>query len=100
MLNPKQSDKLASIILYTIAGLVILILAALVGYILVQGVPHLSWHFLTSPSSAFTAGGGIGVQLFNSFYLLIITMLISFPIALGAGVYLHEYAIKSRGSTY
>ena len=70
MLNPKQNDKLASAILYAIAGLVILILAALVGYILVQGVPHLSWHFLTAPSSSFTAGGGIGVQLFNSFYLL------------------------------
>ncbi|AEJ23851.1 phosphate ABC transporter permease PstA [Weissella koreensis] len=91
-MSAKKSDKLATIILYGIAGFVILILAALLGYILVQGIPHLSWHFLTSPAESFTAGGGIGIQLFNSFYLLIITMVISFPIALGAGIYLNEYA--------
>lgn len=97
MVNAKRADKIATAFLYGIAGFVIVILAALLGYILIQGVPHLSWEFLTSPSTAFSAGGGIGIQLFNSFYLLIITMLISFPIALGAGIYLNEYANpKSR----
>lgn len=91
-MNAKKSDKLATIILFSIAGFVILILSALLGYILIQGIPHLSWHFLTSPAESFTAGGGIGIQLFNSFYLLVITMIISFPIALGAGIYLNEYA--------
>ncbi|KRN74814.1 hypothetical protein IV73_GL001091 [Weissella kandleri] len=91
-MNAKQVDKIATGILYTIAGFVILVLLALLGYILVQGVPNLSWHFLTAPAEAFSAGGGIGIQLFNSFYLLILTMVISFPIALGAGIYLNEYA--------
>ncbi|TYC49850.1 phosphate ABC transporter permease PstA [Weissella muntiaci] len=96
-MNAKTANKVATGTLYFIAGFVILILAALLGYILVQGVPHLSWHFLTAPATAFTAGGGIGVQLFNSFYLLILTMIISLPIALGAGIYLNEYANpKSR----
>lgn len=54
---------------------------------------------LTSPATAFTAGGGIGIQLFNSLYLLIITMIISFPIALGAGIYLNEYANKKSRVT-
>lgn len=91
-MNAKNADKIATGVLYAIAGIVILILAALLGYILIQGVPHLSWHFLTAPASAFTDGGGIGIQLFNSLYLLLITMLLSFPIALGAGIYLNEYA--------
>ncbi|MCM0595021.1 phosphate ABC transporter permease PstA [Weissella uvarum] len=91
-MKPKTADKIATGVLYAIAGIVILILAALLGYILIQGVPHLSWHFLTAPATAFTAGGGIGIQLFNSLYLLLITMLLSFPIALGAGIYLNEYA--------
>jgi len=94
MLNPRRADKLASGVLYAIAGFVILVLVALLGYILIQGLPHLSWHFLTSPAKSFTAGGGIGIQLFNSLYLLLITMIISFPIALGAGIYLNEYASK------
>ncbi|WP_179394360.1 phosphate ABC transporter permease PstA [Lacticaseibacillus absianus] len=92
---PKKVDKLATVVLYTIAGVIIVILASLLGYILVQGVPHISWHFLTSPAKSFEAGGGIGIQLFNSFYLLLLSMLISVPLALGAGIYLAEYAKKN-----
>lgn len=94
MLNAKRVDKIASSVLYGIAGFVVIVLAALLGFILYRGIPHLSWHFLTSPAKAFEAGGGIGIQLFNSFYLLLITMIISFPIALGSGIYLNEYASK------
>ncbi|KRK48065.1 phosphate ABC transporter permease PstA [Secundilactobacillus kimchicus] len=91
-MNPKLSNKIANGALYGIAGFIVLILAALLGYIIITGLPMLNWHFLTTPARAFTAGGGIGIQLFNSFYLLLLTLLISFPIALGAGIYLNEYA--------
>lgn len=91
-MNAKRQNKVAIGTLYGIAGLVVLILLALLGYILVSGVPQLSWHFLTAPAKAFTKGGGVGIQLFNSFYLLILAMLISFPIALGSAIYLYEYA--------
>ncbi|CUS25941.1 phosphate ABC transporter, permease protein PstA [Paucilactobacillus oligofermentans DSM 15707 = LMG 22743] len=91
-MNAKRSDHLATGLIYTFVAIVVLILFGLIGYILVSGVPHLSWHFLTTPSKAFAAGGGIRDQLFNSLYLLILTLIISFPIALGAGIYLAEYA--------
>lgn len=90
-MTSKKQNQLAIGALYGIAGLVVLILLALLGYILVSGMPKLSWHFLTSPAKAFLSGGGVGIQLFNSFYLLILAMLISFPIALGAAIYLYEY---------
>lgn len=95
-MNTKTADKIATGVIYAISGIVALILFAMLAFILVQGVPHLSWHFLTSPARAFEAGGGIGIQLFNSFYLLILAMLISFPIALGAAIYLNEYAQKNH----
>lgn len=44
----------------------------------------------------FKEGGGIGPELFNSFYLLVLTLLISVPIALGGAIYLTEYAPKNR----
>lgn len=75
--------------------IIITILASLLLYILGRGIPHISWEFLTQPSKSFQVGGGIGIQLFNSFYLLIITMLISIPISLGAGIYLAEYSKKN-----
>jgi len=91
-MKAKRQNAIAIGTLYGISGFVVLILLALLGYILASGMPQLSWHFLTSPAKAFLAGGGVGVQLFNSFYLLILAMLISFPIALGAAIYLYEYA--------
>ena len=36
------------------------------------------------------------VQLFNSFYMLVITLIISIPLGLGAGIYLAEYAKQGR----
>ncbi|MBS9336267.1 phosphate ABC transporter permease PstA [Fructobacillus papyrifericola] len=94
-MNAKTADKVATGVIYTIAASVALVLVAMLAFILVRGLPHLSWHFLTAPARSFEAGGGIGVQLFNSFYLLILAMLISFPIALGAAIYLNEYAKPS-----
>lgn len=94
-MDPKTMNKVALTTIKIIAGLVVLILAFLLGRILLQGVPHISWHFLTSPSQEFVSGGGISYQLFNSFYLLVLTLLISFPISLGAGIFLSEYAPKN-----
>ena len=94
-MKAKTADKIATGFIYAISGIVALSLFAMLSFILVRGVPHLSWHFLTSPARAFEAGGGVGVQLFNSFYLLILAMVISFPIALGAAIYLNEYAKKN-----
>ena len=82
-MNAKRSDKIATGVLYIVSGIIVLILAALLLYILVRGIPHISWSFLTEPSKAYQEGGGIGIQLF------------SFPISLGAGIYLSEYAGKN-----
>ena len=95
-MNSKKGDRLATNIIYFMAGVIVLILAFLLSYILIQGVPNISWKFLTTPSKVFEAGGGISVQLFNSFYLLILSMLISLPISILAGIYLAEYAPKNK----
>ena len=93
-MHAKKIDKIATGVLYAIAGIIVTILASLILYILVRGLPHVSWTFLTSKSSSYQPGGGIGIQLYNSFFLLVITLIISFPLSLGAGIYLSEYAKK------
>lgn len=94
-MKAKTADKIATGVIYGIAASVAFVLIAMLAFILVRGLPHLSWHFLTAAARSFEAGGGIGIQLFNSFYLLILALLISFPIALGAAIYLNEYAKPS-----
>ena len=99
-MHAKKLDKIATAILYTIAGIIVAILASLILYILVRGLPHVSWSFLTGKSSSYQAGGGIGIQLYNSFLLLVITLFISVPLSMGAGIYLAEYAKKGRVTNF
>ncbi|MEE1372326.1 MAG: phosphate ABC transporter permease PstA [Parolsenella sp.] len=98
-----RQDKIATGVLTAIVGLVLALLAAIVIYILARGL----WKvvqpgFLTNPSSDKELPG-IAFQLFDSFYMLVITLLISVPISLGAAIFLVEYApdnwITSAAST-
>lgn len=91
-MNAKRNDKIATVVIHILVAIVVLILVGILGNILITGVPHLSWHFLTSEASSYKAGGGVRDQLFNSLYLLVLTTIISLPIALGAAIYLSEYA--------
>ncbi|MBS4750755.1 phosphate ABC transporter permease PstA [Granulicatella sp. zg-ZJ] len=99
-MNAKQQDKIATIVLYSIAGVICLILASLVGYVLIHGIEHVNWRFLTSNPESIKAGGGILPELWNSFYLLVLTLLISTPISLGAAIYLSEYAPKNKTTEF
>jgi phosphate transport system permease protein len=76
--------------------LILAILATFLGYMLYKGLPVLSWSFITGMSSDINAGGGVGAQLFNSFYILGLSMVFSIPVAVGAGIYLAEYAGNDR----
>lgn len=80
-----------------LTGIFILgLLAAFLGYLLYKGLPVLNPHFIFGKSSDIMAGGGVGGQLFNSFYMLSLSMAVSIPVAIGAGIYLAEYAKENR----
>jgi phosphate transport system permease protein len=91
-MNSRVADRIATGVFITIALIILAVLVGLFSFILVHGVQHISIKFLTSPSSNIMAGGGIRDQLFNSFYVLFITMLITVPIGVGGGIYMAEYA--------
>ena len=92
MMNSRTVNKIWTGVFYAIALFVVLLLGFLVYEILKSGWGFWDLSFLTGESSNTEAGGGIGYQLFNSFYMLVITLIISVPLGLGAGIYLAEYA--------
>jgi phosphate transport system permease protein len=96
LISARLIDQAATMVLW-LAGLAILgILVAFLTYILYKGLPVLTWDFMTGMSSDIRAGGGVGPQLFNSFYILFLSMAFSLPVAVGAGIYLAEYAGPGR----
>ncbi|MDA8235615.1 MAG: phosphate ABC transporter permease PstA [Clostridia bacterium] len=76
--------------------LIVAILVWFLQYTVGQGWSHISWQFLTTPSKEMDAGGGIGPELFNTFYVMVLSLVFSLPVGLGAGIYLAEYAPKSK----
>ena len=95
-MNAKTKNSLAIGMLWLAGLFVLALLVVFLGYILYKGMPVLSASFIFGRSSDIEAGGGVGAQLFNSFYLLCLSMAVSIPIAVGAGVYLAEYARDTR----
>jgi len=85
-------DRLATFLLWAAAIGVLVLLAFFIGYIVYLGWHAISWHFLTSPPSEVDAGGGIGPEIYNSFYILVLTLIFTAPIAIAGGIYLQEYA--------
>ncbi|PWK16202.1 phosphate ABC transporter membrane protein 2 (PhoT family) [Tumebacillus permanentifrigoris] len=95
MLNAKLTNKLATVMFWAIGFGILSILAWFLWHILSAGLPHISWNFLTRKPEEMIAGGGIGPQLFNSFYILFLSLLFSIPFGIGAGIWLAEYARKN-----
>ena len=88
-------NSLAMSLLWLSGFIILGLLLLFLGYILYKGLPVLSLSFIFGVSSDLKAGGGVGSQLFNSFYLLFLSLLFSVPIAIGAGIYLSEYAVNN-----
>ena len=89
----QKQDRIATGVLTAIVAIVMLIVISMVAYILFEGISTLFQPgFLTEPSRANGTQGGVLYQLFDSFYLLLITLIISVPISLGGAVFLVEYA--------
>lgn len=95
-MDAKKADKIATIVLYIISAFIVTLLSAFIIYILYEGGSMLKPSFLFGKPKISGAGGGIGPQLFNSFYMLILSLIITIPIGVGAGIYLAEYAKEGK----
>jgi phosphate transport system permease protein len=93
-------DRLMRGILWGIAILFVVVLILFVGAILKQGWPVLNLGFLAKMPETLDAGGGIKPQIFNSIYLVVLSLGLSLPVGLGAGVYMAEYAGKGRALNF
>ena len=68
----------------------------MIGYVLVEGVPHISWKLLSTERSYLTDNIGILPDMLNTLYIIIATLIIVLPLGVGAAVYLTEYAAAKK----
>lgn len=81
-------------------GLSVGITAALVlflaGYILIKGIPYLTWELLSTKPSYLSGQIGILPDILNTLYIIIATLLLVLPLGVGAAIYLTEYARNKK----
>lgn len=68
----------------------------LIGYVLIRGIPNITWELITTKPSYLTGHIGILPYIRNTLYIIITTLLIVLPLGVGAAIYLTEYAKNAR----
>lgn len=69
-------------------GLVLMV----TGYVLIRGIPNITWELLSTKPSYLDGSIGILPDILNTVYIIIATLCIVIPVGAGAAVYLTEYA--------
>ena len=92
----KAYDRVLRFLLYFCAGLTCALLLFIIGYVFLRGLPHVTWALLSTEPSYINDTIGILPNIVNTVYLVVVTLLITLPLGVGAAVYLTEYAKNRR----
>jgi len=98
--NSRTKDKAFRYIGIGVTISCLLVLAIFIGFVVYMGVERLSWDFMKSLPSRFAEQSGIYTAWIGTVWVLVFTTLISFPLGVGAGIYLEEYGKKSKFATF
>lgn len=95
-LPEKHIQTLAFGLIGAAAVIVLAILVIILQDIVINGLPALSWEFLTQPPKDLGRAGGIFPAIVGTFYLVMGAIAIALPLGVGAAVYLVEYTREGR----
>ena len=83
-------------LMWLAAGITAALTLFLLGYVLVKGVPNITWELLSTKPSYLRGTVGILPDILNTLYIILTTLLFVLPLGVGAAIYLTEYATNKR----
>ena len=84
------------ILMWLAAGITASLTLFLLGYVLVKGLPNITWELLSTKPSYLRGTVGILPDILNTLYIILTTLLFVLPLGVGAAIYLTEYATNKR----
>lgn len=88
----ERTQKLAALGLLAMTAILILPVMLILGVLIYEGAPVISWAFLTlDPTNGMTEGG-IFPALVGTIWIVLVALVASVPVGVAAAVYLSEYA--------
>ncbi len=91
-MSRQASQRIAFSVLTILAIIVVVPVVLVVAYIVIQGLGAVNWEFLTTFPRNGMKEGGILPAVVGTVVLTFGTAIVSIPIAIGAAIYLAEYA--------
>lgn len=95
-INKDLSNKIMLGVFRAAAYITTLVLVAIIAYVVINGLPHISLDFIFGWPHGVNAEGGIWPTIVSTVYVTALAMLICTPIAVLAAVYLAEYAKQGK----
>lgn len=95
-LKKRASQRFAFGFFTLLSYLVVAILFVILGFIIMKGASVISWDFLTKAPEDGMTKGGIFPAIVGTFYLILGSSIISFPIGIMSGIYMNEYAANGK----
>ncbi len=97
-LSPKRKLYIGTmkLLMWLSVGLTTALVLFLFGYVLIKGIPNITWELLSTEPSYLTDRIGILPDILNTVYIVIATLVIVIPIGVGAAIYLTEYATNKK----
>lgn len=90
------SDQIIKGLIVLSALLSILLLLLIIVFVVSKGIGQVNWDFLTTVTSVRKGTIGIAGNIFNTILIIVLTMLFTIPIGVGAAIFLNEYAGKGK----
>ncbi|MDD6734180.1 MAG: phosphate ABC transporter permease PstA [Lachnospiraceae bacterium] len=82
--------------MYACTGFTAAFVVFLVGYVLIKGIPNITWELLTTKPSYLEGRIGILPDILNTIYIVLATLILVLPLGVGAAIYLTEYANNKK----
>jgi phosphate transport system permease protein len=95
-IRPQTSQRIAKVVIWAAALLVIGVLLAILLFILVKGLPQIDWAFLTEIPRNMGRDGGISSSIVGTLLVTAVAVLVATPFGVGTAFYLTEYTKESR----
>ena len=95
-MSRQQMNRLATALITGVAILVVVPIVLVILFVIYNGIGTISWEFISAPPTNGMREGGIWPALLGTIFLTFGTAIISFPLAIGAAIYLSEYAADNR----
>jgi len=95
-LSPVLSQRAALGVMWLLTALALGALLFIIAFILANGLPHVTWEFLTKSSESMGRKGGVLSMIVGTAWVTGLAVLIAAPVGVATAIYLTEYTREGR----